>query len=421
MKQLDNKKFTMLSLPATEQTLKEVWRVWNLFPAICAADYRVTTLNCPERDFPRFKNWLSGQRDRLARVLVPNIEAVSDEFLKAFNHPFDDKKYNATLRHAEWWHNFARENYPVVATSKSGHVKRWLCFQDDNLPDSDDDVATWRTGQELIAQKRFEGIPLAEFWKLNEPTLALVEHAQRRWRAYRDARTKAREHFSKLDVPVKLADIFTPADVILRMQDCVRLSDEAQKLADQLTEDEKEMVRNPVKLLEFVSNNLHNANDLEGIFKRTHRTTPEFLSKWEFMFRCACGLVSRDELRLTLPTFFLKLSLDEKLKFHKFTHVKPRKKDKNRHTLLKTWLQDNAPVFSEFRWHTEAVLDAAADKFNDPDKNWIPEFHESLTQFCSRATPRIRLGLHTARYSNETDKFAQLHKCLITDPVLLIQ
>jgi hypothetical protein len=88
---------------------------------------------------------------------------------------------------------------------------------------------------------------------------------------------------------------------------------------------------------------------------------------------------------------------------------------------LKAFKQDNAPVFSEFRWHTEAVLDVAARKFNDHDKKWILESPESLTQFCSRTAPRIKLGLHRARYADETARFAQPHKCLLTDPPLVIR
>jgi hypothetical protein len=255
---------------------------------------------------------------------------------------------------------------------------------------------------------------------LNEPTLALVEHAQRRWRAYRDARTKAREHFRKLDVPGRLADYASPADALWRVENGFWDGDEARKLASKLSDAEKEMVRNPAKLVEFVADNLNTSQDLAEIFKRTHRTTPAFLDHWGFMFRCACGLVSRDDLRLTLPTFFPRLTLDEKLKFLKFTHVKPRQIKKNRLTLLNTWLQDNAPVFSEFRWHTEAVLLAAAKEFNDHDKKWVPESPESLTQFCSRANPKITLGLRRTRCANDSDQSAQPQKSLLTNPPLVV-
>jgi hypothetical protein len=180
------------------------------------------------------------------------------------------------------------------------------------------------------------------------------------------------------------------------------------------------MVRNTTKLFEYVARGLNTKHNLADVLKRTHRTTPAFFSNWGFMQRCACGLASQDDLLLTLPTFFSKLALDEKLKFLRLTHAKPQQLKKNRLTLLATWLQDNAPVFSEFRWHTEAVLEIAANKFHDTDKHWTPQSPELLTQFCSRAKPTIKLGLYRVRYRHKSDRFAQPNTHLLSPPPFLV-
>jgi hypothetical protein len=183
MKRLDNKKLP----PATEEIFKEVWSVWNLLPADCAADYRVSLLKCPKRDFPSFHKWLSGQRKRLARESIPHPEAVSDKFLKAFKHPFDDDKYHLALRHAEWWHNFARENYPAVATRKSERVKRWLHFQDGraatrpcrlgNVPII---IGKWYQSSNLPMFTRRNASLSAEYCPLKSPKNRRIVHSIKR-------------------------------------------------------------------------------------------------------------------------------------------------------------------------------------------------------------------------------------------------
>ena len=407
--------------PATEKALKEVWHLWNLLPDDWTPETRINLLTCSKRSFSGLHAFYAAQRlgERRKELRRNKIKPVSAKFLKAWTGPLAERNRSA-LDLASWWHYFARQNYPVMARLRPTLVQRYLNFKDDDLPNSDDAVATWRTGRELIARKEFGRISLAEFWNLGEPTLWVVKLAQRRWHSYRAARTKARQHFLTLDVPGRLADYASPADAFWRIDKGLLAGPEAQELANQLNDAEKEMVRKPAKLYEFVSNNLTISQDIEGVLRRTHRTTPALLDNWGFMFRCACGLASKDDLQLTLPTFFPKLSLDEKLRFLRFIRAKPRRMKKNRLALLKIWLQDNAPVFSEFHWHTEAVLDMATAKFKDPDKKWIPQSPELLTQFCSRAKPKIVLGLHRARYQDKAAAFGQPYKSLLTEPPLLV-
>ena len=406
---------------ATEKTLKEVWRLWNLLPGDWAPDMRVGVLGCSERSFASMHTFHSGQRTgrRRANLYRNKTKPVSAKFLKAWAQPLGEES-RAALVFAAWWHKFAREDYLMATKAKTAQVQQYLVFKDDDLPVSDDRVATWRTGRELIARKKYNDITLGQFWELPEPPLALIQFARKRWHAYREARKKARLHLGGLEMPGKISDYASPADAFTHSLQGLWSDDDVAEFANQLTDDEKEMVQNPAKLLEFVSRNLKKAQNLEGVLSRTHRTTPQFLSNLRFMLRCGCGLVGQDELRLTLPTFFLKLSLDEKLKFLKISHARPRNIMRNRRALLATWLEDNAPIFSEFGWHTEAVLGVAAAILNDPDKKWISESPESMTQFCSRATPRIRLGLHRARYQNETARFAQPHRDLLTAPPLSV-
>jgi hypothetical protein len=405
--------------PATESTLREVWRLWNLLPDDWAPDTKIGLLGCSEKNFPGLHAFHRGQRQRGKELRRKGIEPVSAKFLKAWTQPLGEN-YRPALNLAEWWHNFARHNYPILRTHKSALIKRWLAFLDDDLPRSDDDVATWRTGQELIALKTFKGVSIAEFWKLPEPALVLVLHAQKRWQAYRDARKAARQHFSRLDVAAKLADYATPADALWRVDNGFWQGNEARKLADRLSDAEKEMARDPATLLKFVCENLKTSQNLERTLRRTHRTTQAFLDNIHFMVCCAYGFVSQDELLLCLPTFFPKLTLDEKIKFLKLTHARPRQLKKNRLLLLRTWLQDNAPLFSEFHWHTEAVLDAAAQQFNDHDKVWIPESGCLLTQFCTRSKPKIKLGLRRSRYRDEAAGLAQQNNNLLTKPPLAL-
>lgn len=336
------------------------------------------------------------------------------------------------LPDSAWWEDFKCDLLRVFGGFKETaddkplpQFARQLQFQDD-IPTYGRDVAAFRTAKEIVAVK-YEGITSCkELAHLQNPSPSLMSHTRQRWEKYRDARSKARHNFAKIvwPWPTNLDKILSPAEAYYLQTNVgdERITKSCRRLAEKLSEDDRRLLTNPQSMAEFLAGDFLQLPDAdqEAFLRRTHRR-PLFQSFYQHARRYAAGLIDETELRLIMLQIFPQFSLDEKILFVRLLKTKPRQDNKNRRALLATWLQDNAPVFSEFRWHTEAVLDAAADRFNDHDKKWIPESPESLTQFCSRATPRIKLGLHRARYADETARFAQPHRCLLTDPPLAIR
>jgi hypothetical protein len=336
------------------------------------------------------------------------------------------------LPDSAWWEDFKRDLQRVFdGFEKSDGNKplpqlaRQIQFQDD-VPTHVQDVAAFRAAKEIVAVK-YEGITSCkELAQLQNPLPSLMSHARQRWKEYRDARSKARHHFAKIvwPWPTNLDKILSPAEAYYLQTNVGDewITESCRRLAEKLTENDRRLLANPQSMVEFLAGDFLKLPDAdqEAFLRRTHRR-PIFQSFYQHARRYAAGLIDETELRLIMLQIFPQFSLDEKILFVRLLKTKPRQDNRNRLAVLATWLQDNAPVFSEFRWHTVAVLLAAAGMFNDHDKRWIPESPESLTQFCSRATPRIKLGLHRARYADETARFAQPHRCLLTDPPLAIR
>ena len=335
------------------------------------------------------------------------------------------------LPDSAWWEEFRRDLLRIFGGFKKTaddkplpHIGLQLQFQDD-IPSHVQDVAAFRTAKEIVAVK-YEGITSCkDLAQLRNPSPSLMSHARRRWKEYRDARSKARHHFAKIvwPWPTNLDKILSPAEAYYLQTNAgdERITESCRRLAETLSADDRRLLANPRLMAEFIAGDFLELPDAdqETFLRRTHRR-PLFRSFYQHARRYAAGLIDETELRCVMLQIFPQFSLDEKILFVRLLKTKPRQDNKNRLAVLATWLQDNAPVFSEFHWHTEAVLYAAADMFNDHGKKWVPESPESLTQFCSRATPRIKLGLHRARYAHETARFAQPHKCLLTESPLVI-
>jgi hypothetical protein len=323
-----------------------------------------------------------------------------------------------------WWRKFTCEDYMRVfgcdkkrRPIRLHRVHAQLRFQD-NDPRSADDVATLRTGHELYALKKFDGLALEQFWTFKNPPPSLVGYCRRRWSAYRIARLKAEQHFAKIVWQLDLKDICSPTEA----RDLHSLFGDGTtgnhlRLSKKLSAQDKALLDDPHRMADFLTGAFWKLadKDREDFLRRTHRRSRLFQSHCREAMRYAAGLISKSNLRLTMLQIFPQFSLDEKLLFMRLCAFRPKAQKKNRLALLCTWLQDNTPVFSKFGWHWEAIYSEAVKNFGEQD---LPKSATLLKEYCTRprGKPRVQLGLKTApiRIQDQSDTFARPHAKLLT-------
>ena len=320
-----------------------------------------------------------------------------------------------------WWQRFKRGYIRVFGCNKKRrpirlhHTKLQLSFQDDE-PTNASDFATLRMACEFHALKKFGGITLERFWEIENPPLSLVNYCHRRWNAYQSARVKAHQHLKKVVWQMNLKDVCSPAEARdLQIQFGNRITENRRQLAATLSAQEKALLDRPDRMAEFLAGDFWDLadTDREVFLRRTHCRSRLFQTHYRDAMRYAAGLISKSELHLIMLHIFPRLSLDEKILFVRLCASRPKAQKQNRLKLLCAWLQDNAPVFSEFGWHWEAVH---AETMNTLGEKHLPKSATLLKEYCTRPTgkPRVQLGLGTAPIGKRHGHFARPHAELLT-------
>lgn len=414
---------------ATERTLREVWRLWNLLPPDWPAEPRASLLKISGlRRFREEHARLSGQRERVATepwdvsTDGPKPKHVSARFLKAWSKPFGHD-YHGAIGEAQWWHKFAREDYPgaVVLREQRGHTELFNCAK--NVPGADKHLAAWRTGRELIARKHIEldaasgreQVPLTEFCTLESPPLGLINYARRRCEEYRKAHDKTRDRLAKISWPLDFGDLYSPADAyVVAKKFGDQVSDDCKRRAVGLLPQDQELLDDPARMVAFMSaapqvatinKNVQGRTgadwfggfwklgrkDQRDFLKRTHRHSQHWKSACRVAIRYSAGLCSQADFAAEMNCVFPQLPLDEKLKFLDFCAGSsgPTAQKTNRLALLCAWAAFNAPVFREFGWHRDAIYTVAAKTLGLED--W-PKSAARMFEIFSREGIKMNLN-----------------------------